>query len=257
MKNKATVIIQARMGSERFPGKVLKKINSYPTLDFLVKRLKKSSSVGNIVVATTENNKDDAIVDFCLNSNLNFFRGPEHDVLKRFQLTAKHYEAKDIIRISGDCPFTDWEMLDKLVNLYFNRNADFVTNMYRQTFPLGFAIEVFKSKELFKLENLSSNEKEHVTTYFINNPESFNFISVENKQNLSKYRMTLDTPEDYKVICLIAESFDDIYFKFKDIENLIKKNPTYLEINRNIKQKSNFQNSESSKVNSITYEEIK
>ena len=148
-------------------------------------------------------------------------------------------------------------MLDKLVNLYFNRGADFVTNMYKQTFPLGFAIEVFKSEELFKLKNLNTNEKEHVTTYFINNPESFNFISVENKQNLSKYRMTLDTPEDYVVLCLIAESFDDIYFKFKDIENLIKKNPDYLRINHNIKQKSNFQNSESSKVNSITYEEIK
>ena len=237
MKNKATAIIQARMGSERLPGKVLKIINSHTALDFLVKRLKKSSHVENIVIATSNNKKDNAIVDFCLDMNLDFYRGPEHDVLKRFQLAAKYYDANDIIRISGDCPFTDWEMLDKLVKLYFDSGADFVTNMYKQTFPLGFAIEVFKSEELFKLKNLNTNEKEHVTPYFLNNAQSFNFISVENKQNFSKYRMTLDTPEDYVVLCKVAESFDDIYFKFQDIKDLIIENPDYLRINHNIKQK--------------------
>ena len=128
MKKKATVIIQARMGSTRLPGKVLKSIQNYAALEFLVRRLRMSSMVKNIVVATTENMKDNAIEKFCIEKELNYFRGPEEDVLKRYQLTAQYYDAEDIVRISGDCPFTDWEMLDKLVNLYFQENADFVTN---------------------------------------------------------------------------------------------------------------------------------
>ena len=256
MKKKATVIIQARMGSTRLPGKVLKSIQNYAALEFLVRRLRMSSMVKNIVVATTENMKDNAIEKFCIEKELNYFRGPEEDVLKRYQLSAQYYDAEDIVRISGDCPFTDWEMLDKLVNLYFQENADFVTNMYKKTFPLGFAIEVFKSKKLLELNNLDENEKEHVTTHFINNPAKYNFISVKKKTDLSKFRMTLDTNEDYEVISKVADSFTDIYFKFKDIEELINSRPDYLKKNQYIKQKSNFQESESSKVRSVIYEEI-
>tara|TARA_B100000902_G_scaffold384817_1_gene425433 strand:- start:64 stop:840 length:777 start_codon:yes stop_codon:yes gene_type:complete len=257
MKKEATVIIQARMGSERLPGKVLKKIKKdWIALELLVQRLKNSASINNIIIATTNQYEDDEIVNFCIDKKIQYFRGPEDDVVERFKLTANYFQASDIVRISGDCPFTDWGMLDKLVNLYFEHNADFVTNMYKKTFPLGFAIEVFKLEKLLEFKNLDKNEKEHVTTRFINNSESYRFLSIEKSNNLSEYRMTLDTEEDYQVIKKIAESFTDINFTFEDIENLIYSKPNFLNINREIQQKSNYQKNESGKVRSIIYEEI-
>ena len=255
MNNKTTIIVQARMGSTRLPGKVLKKLNNHTILGFLIKRLEKAKSVKKIVIATSDNKEDDLIVNFCKENEIDYFRGPEENVYKRFLMTAEHYGADNIVRISGDCPFSDWIMIDRLSEIYFKYKADFVTNMYKQTFPLGFAVEIFKFERLKELKNLNKNEKEHVTTHFINNPENYNFISVERNNDLSKYRMTLDTTEDYEVLKKIAANFSDIYFEFKDIERLINQNPSFLNINSEIKQKSNFQITVSDKINSVKYEE--
>ena len=124
------IIIQARLGSTRLPGKVLKNYKGYSILNVLVERLKRSKKVKNIIIATTKKKNDGKIVSFCKDNFIKYFLGPENDVLQRYYKTAKKFKVKNIIRITSDCPLIDIGILDKMIEIYKTKKYDYISNTY-------------------------------------------------------------------------------------------------------------------------------
>ena len=228
-KKKFVVILQARMGSTRLKGKILKRINNKSILEILILRLKRSKKVSNIVVATTKQKQDDKIVDFCKNNNIDYFRGPEKNVLKRYYLTSKKFKIKNIVRITSDCPLVDPGLIDNFISKFQRKkNLQYLSNVNPPTFPNGFDIEVFTFKILkyFYNKKLSSYEKEHVTVKM--KKSKFKKFNVLNNVDLSKFRVTIDDKKDYFFFKNLFRHFDYNYnVKFDKIINLICNKPTF------------------------------
>ena len=164
-----SIIIQARLGSSRLPGKVLINYKNYTLLSVLHQRLKRSQKIKDVIIATTKKREDNEIVKFCKNNSIKYFRGSENNVLNRYYQTAKKFNIKNIIRITADCPFIDPTILDKMIIEFKKKKLDYLSNTYPEpsTYPDGMDIEIFKFNSL-KLANkyaVSKTEKEHVT-YF-------------------------------------------------------------------------------------------
>lgn len=237
-KKKVIVIIQARYLSSRLPGKVLKKINNKTILEILHERISKSKSVKKIIIACSKNKHDIQIVNLCKKLNFNYFVGSEKNVLDRYYKAALLYKAENIMRITADCPLTDPQLIDKLTNLYFKYNLDYVSNILPPSYPDGLDLELFKFKCLKEayLNSKTADEKEHVTKFIINN-KKFKKKNLLSKVNYSFLRITLDENVDFYVIKKIFENFKfNLNFSFKDIINLYKKNNNLFKMNVRIKR---------------------
>lgn len=239
-KIKVGIISQARMTSTRLPGKVLKKINNKPLLWYHINRLQKSGLP--IFVATTTNREDDPIVEFCLQNNLNFFRGDEANVLERFYLCAKEYDLDVIVRVTSDCPLIDGALIEEGVDRYTSRkNLDlYLSNSLSETYPRGLDFEIFSFKLLEEaLKNATySWQKEHVTPYFYNEHKahiSNEFIA--NKEKKNQYRITVDTTEDFQLIERLIKEFNAHKKSYSEIIQIMDVNSDLANINRHIEQK--------------------
>jgi len=146
MENKTIAIIQARLTSTRFPKKILQKINGLTLIEFLIKRVKASKMIDEVIVAIPNNAKNQILKKYL--KNINFFMGSENDVLDRYYKAAKKFKANTVIRICGDCPFTDPKIIDQLLLLFSNKKYDYVSNTIKPTFPDGLDAEVFSFKVL-------------------------------------------------------------------------------------------------------------
>ena len=151
VKRNIVAIIQARINSSRFNGKVLKKIKGKSILEIIVSRLRNSKNLSNIVVATSKNKNDKKIVDLCNKIKIDSFQGSEFNVLKRYYDAAKKYNAKHIVRITADCPFVDPSILDKMIDEYFKIKVDYLSNINPPSFPDGLDIEIFSFETLEKV----------------------------------------------------------------------------------------------------------
>ena len=236
-------IVQARLGSSRLPGKVMKKICGKTVLGHDYERLKLSKYLNDIVIATTDKDEDKKIIGLCEELGINYFVGSEDDVLSRYYNCAKKYNIDLVVRITSDCPLIDSKILDEMLSFYINNKYDLVTNagaeIYR-TYPRGLDIEIF-SFNLLKTSYLNANqnyEKEHVTPYIYEN--GFNIYYYKNDKNYSKYRLTLDTKEDFELINKIYyELYDNNHgFFLEDIIEVLENNPKLELINKYIKQKN-------------------
>ena len=168
---KIFAFIQARYFSNRLPGKVCKKlVNNLTVLDIVIKRLKKSKKVSNVIVLTTKKNNKE-IIATCKKNKVEFFKGSENNVLDRFYNAAKKYDAKNIVRITADCPLIDISILDENIDIYLKNNLDYISNINPPSFPDGLDIEIFNFKSLSKSwRNAKSNfDREHVTQYILRN----------------------------------------------------------------------------------------
>jgi spore coat polysaccharide biosynthesis protein SpsF (cytidylyltransferase family) len=235
-RRKIAVIIQARMRSTRFPGKVMKLLLNKPVLWHVVNRLLKAKYVEEVIVAATNKEEDNVIYDFCVKNNIQVFRGSENDVLDRYYQCAKKYNMRDIVRITADCPLHDPNVIDKVVATYLEGNYDYVTNTMPYSFPDGLGVEVFSFnalEEAWKNAKLPS-EREHVTPYIRNN-KKFKKKNVYSNKRYPLYRLTLDYPEDYQFIKEIYERMDRDLFHLDDVIKLLIKSPELLKINQNIK----------------------
>ncbi len=230
-------IIQARMGSTRLPGKVLKPLVGKPALWHLIDRLKKSQYLNDIVVATTINNEDDAIEEFCDKNNVKCFRGSAEDVLDRYYQSAKLFNADPISRITADCPALDPFILDEVFKLYFERNYD-ICGLGGE-FPDGLDCGCCSFKvieDAWKNTDLPS-DREHVgTTYLNNNPKGFKKGVLEKFKGMSHHRWTLDEESDY---LFLQEVFTRLYkpgkvFQAQDILDLLDREPDLMKINADI-----------------------
>lgn len=235
--------IQARMGSTRLPGKVLKKILGKPLLEFLVERLLDSHEIDDIVVLTSCKTEDDFIVAFCQEKNIHYFRGSEEDVLDRYYQAALQRKVDGIVRITADCPLIDPEVIDQLIHAFRNEypQVDYLSNTLERTFPRGLDAEVFSVKALeyaFKHARYSE-EREHVTLYLYRHPELFHLKNIAHIPSLGEYRWTVDTLEDFALVRLILEELYPIQpkFRLKDVLSLLSKYPEWNKLNAHIEQK--------------------
>ena len=236
MENKTVAIIQARLTSTRFPQKILQKINNLTLIEFLVKRVKSSKKVDQVIVAIP-NNKENRILKKYL-KNVDFFLGSEEDVLDRYYKSAKKFNAKTIIRICGDCPFVDSEIIDKLLLILENKNYDYVSNTINPTFPDGLDVEVFDFKTLKEVwkKAKSKNDREHVTPYILRN-NKFKKYNYEFKKDLSSLRLTIDERIDLKQIKTVYFHLKKIKnFGINDILNLYMKDKKLFSVNSSIKR---------------------
>jgi spore coat polysaccharide biosynthesis protein SpsF len=235
--------IQARMGSTRLPGKVLKEVMGKPLLDFLVERLAQSQEIDEIVILTSHQKQDEQIVSFCKERNLRYFRGSEDDVLDRYYHAALKNHPEGIVRITSDCPLIDPEVVDQVVRV-FRQNyptLDYVSNSLERTFPRGLDVEVFSFKALkdaFQNACLPE-EREHVTVYLYRHPEQFRLKNIFHTPSLAHHRWTVDTPEDFALIRLILEHLYPKHprFRLNDVLDLMRHHRDWFEINAHVEQK--------------------
>lgn len=235
--------VQARMGSTRLPGKVLKEVLGKPLLEFLVERLSQSQEINDIVILTSDQPEDDVIASYCKKKNLLCFRGSKDDVLDRFYRAAVIRHPEGIVRITSDCPLIDPDIIDQVVKVFRQDypNVDYVSNSLERTFPRGLDVEVFSFQALEQtFQNAwKPEEREHVTVYLHRHPEIFYLRNLTHQPSLANHRWTVDTPEDFVLIRLILEHLypDNPQFRLKDIVHLLDQNPTWSQINAHVEQK--------------------
>ncbi|GLC32338.1 glycosyltransferase family protein [Clostridium omnivorum] len=241
---KVVCIMQARTGSTRLPGKVLKIICGKTVLEHDIDRLKRVKNIDEIIIATTTHEKDDVIVEEANRLGVKHYRGSENDVLSRYYYAAKENVADIIVRVTSDCPLIDSEVTEKIIQYYVdNKNKyDYVSNTINRTYPRGLDTEAFSFNVLEKAFNeaVSSRDREHVTPYIWDNPTVFSLFQYKNDIDYSNLRWTLDTTEDYELINRIYSSLYPLKgneFNMNDIIELYNAFPVLREINKNIEQK--------------------
>lgn len=241
---KTVAIIQARIGSTRLPGKILKVLMGKTVLQHVIERVQQVRSIDNIIIATTILDQDNPVADEAVKCGVNYFRGSENDVLARYYLAAKNNNADIIVRITSDCPLIDPIVTDKIVNFYKDKVVyNIVTNasgdLSKRTYPRGLDSEVFSFNTLQKAYEQADKQyqREHVTPYiYENNPMIYYY---RNTIDYSMYRWTLDTEEDFE---LIKEIYRHLYkgkhdFYLQDVINLFTIHPELIKINAHIEQK--------------------
>ncbi|MBS3681217.1 glycosyltransferase family protein [Ornithinibacillus massiliensis] len=231
-------IIQARMGSTRLPGKVLKPILGKPIINYQVERVKQSKALNQVIIATSKNVKDDAIIYWCEANSIPYYRGDEADVLGRYYEAAKQFSASTIVRLTGDCPIIDSDVIDRVIIDYLKEGTSYCSNTIKRSFPRGMDTEVFSMDALERAnyEAKSPLEREHVTTYIRNHFSTFN---VFNNTDYSNHRWTVDTKEDFQLIKkIITELYpNNPLFTMEDVVRLLANNPDWMLINKDVKQK--------------------
>ncbi len=234
MENKTIIIIQARLTSSRFPNKVLQKIGNFPLIEFLIKRLKSSKEIDQIIVAAPNNKKNKFIKKYIKNTKL--FFGSENDVLDRFYKTAKKFRAKNVVRVCGDCPFVDSTIVDNMVKIFKKEKFDYVSNTIKPTFPDGLDAEVFSFSVLEEIWKKASKkyDREHVTPYILRS-RKYKKFNYKYKKNLSNLRLTIDEKVDLKQINTIYSYLKNKKsFGINDINKLYDKNSKLFFINSSI-----------------------
>lgn len=237
------VIIQARIGSTRLPGKVMKDLLGKTVLAHDIERVKQAKMVDNIIIATTVAEADDGIVAEALKCGVKVFRGSEADVLSRYYLAATENGADIVVRITSDCPLIDPKVMDNMVVSFKEGNYDIITNAgsdsSQRTYPRGLDTEVFSYEALQKAHNNAKEtyQREHVTPYIYENAQQIFYY--KNDVDYSQHRWTLDTEEDWQ---LIQKLYEHLYhgkhdFYLSDILTVMEQNPELFKINYTIEQK--------------------
>jgi spore coat polysaccharide biosynthesis protein SpsF len=241
---KTVAIIQARMGSTRLPGKILKNLCGRSVLEHVINRVGQMKEIDEIVIATTDLPQDHIIAELSERLTVNCFRGSEDDVLSRYYFAAKERRADHVVRITSDCPLFDPIVGDFVVRFYQEHGYDIVSNAgaldSKRTFPPGLDTEVF-SFPVLETAYRNAKEKyqrEHVTPYIYEHPDHqvFHFNCVD---DYSHFRWTLDTEEDFQLIqAIYQELFHGEHdFYINDIIELMNRKPYLAFLNANIFQK--------------------
>ncbi len=226
IKGRTGVIIQARISSTRLSGKIMLDLVGKTVLQHVIERCKKINA-DEVIVATSTNKRDDIVENFCKENDYSFYRGSEDDVLARYFHCAKEFSLQNIVRITSDDPFIDYELINEMLKIYFNGDYDYVTNNIIRTLPYGLDCNIFSFSLLkYMFENAKrDDEREHVTTYVLHNKNKFKIFNFKIKTDYSNYRLTIDTLDDY---CKAYEIYMSIYpknnfFLLSDIIKFLKK----------------------------------
>ncbi|GFZ77934.1 spore coat protein [Compostibacillus humi] len=240
---KVVAIIQARMGSTRLPGKVLKKVLGKTLLEYQLERVQKSKRIDQVVIATTRLTRDDPIIEICQLLAVDYYRGSEMDVLSRYYEAALHYQADVVVRLTSDCPVIDPQVIDTVIDEYLIQRPkfDYVSNTLERTYPRGMDTEVFSFQALeFSHQRAAESPfREHVTPFIYTNSNMFQCKSVCYEKDVSDHRWTVDTIEDFRLISKIIEHLypQNKDFTLEDMLHLLEENRDWKKINEHIEQK--------------------
>lgn len=236
-KLKIMATIQARMGSTRLPGKAMKKINGKTLIEWINYRLSFCKEVDQIVLSTADTPENDPLEALAKEIGIDYYRGSEADLISRLLETAKKFSADAIIRVTGDCPLVDSELLDKMIKIYREKapEVDYVTNVSPPTFPDGMDLEIISTKVLEKLDKEIKHPlyRENLTATFLENPDAYNIYNVSDNRNIVGLRLTVDYQEDFDLVKIIFTKLhkDGQIFTMEDILDLFKREPELAKIN--------------------------
>ena len=222
-------VIQARMSSTRLPGKVLKDILGQPMVVRQLERISRSKLIDKIVVATSVEASDDSLANAVENAGFEVFRGSLDDVLSRFQKLRTDLNPAHIVRLTADCPLTDPQVIDGIIEQHLATGADYTSNVINRTFPRGIDAEIFTVEALDRLSklDLSTEEHEHVTLGFYKRPNDFTLTNFSQSDDKSHLRWTVDNPEDFDFASWVyTELYPENHeFLSADIVALLNSNP--------------------------------
>jgi spore coat polysaccharide biosynthesis protein SpsF (cytidylyltransferase family) len=234
---KILAITQARVGSTRLPRKVLKLVKGKTLLEIHLSRILQSKKISKLIVATTIESEANKIITIAKKLGVDSFKGSVNNVLERFYLAALPENPDYVVRLTSDCPLVDSHLIDGVINKCVSNKYDFVSNSLDPTFPDGMDVEVFKFsalKEAYKKAVLKS-DLEHVTPYIWRNSSvkgknRFNSFSVRCDKDFSKYRLTVDTQDDFDLIEKIIFHLGTNK-RWMDYVNFLDENPELMKIN--------------------------
>lgn len=212
VKNNVVIVTQARIGSSRFPEKVLKPLGTATLLGVHLERLKKVKNADTIIVATTFEEKSSQIIAIANELGVNVFQGSENDVLDRFYQAVKGHQPKFVVRVTSDCPLIDPKLVEEIIQMVIDQDLDYGSNVLIEAFPDGQDAEVFKFEALEKAwkEAKLNSEREHVTPFIRNNSDYkggtlFKANNFNSSQNFNHIRMTVDEPSDLETIQILID----------------------------------------------------
>jgi spore coat polysaccharide biosynthesis protein SpsF len=246
--SRVVIVIQARIGSERLPGKVLKELVPGKTLiSALLDRLRLCKKANHLLVATSDTVRDDVLSKHVERIGIDVFRGDEHDVLSRFVGAAQRSKADVIVRICADSPLIDAEVIDAAIDQYLShlKDIDFLTNMLPETFPYGMAVEVLSADVLTRLAQLAclDSDREHVTSYVYRTQQDFRILNLAAESDFSHLRFAVDYPEDFDFVQRVYSVLykENAQFNWKAVVNLVNSQPDILSINAKHNERLNKQ----------------
>ena len=226
---KTLAILQARVSSSRLPGKVLKPIMGRPMLALQIERVRRTKKIDQLIIATSTDPSDDQIEMLCQQIDIPCYRGSLNDVLDRFYQAAQTWQSQHIVRLTGDCPLIDPEVIDHVIAFYLNGDYDYASNTVEPTFPDGLDVEIFRLeclKDAWEKAKLPS-QREHVTPFIHQQPDRFKIGTFKNIADLSGLRWTVDESADFEIITRIYEALYTINpaFVTKDILEFLDEHP--------------------------------
>jgi spore coat polysaccharide biosynthesis protein SpsF len=239
--SRTVAIIQARTGSTRLPGKVLLPLLGRPILSRVVERTARASRVDEVVVATTIDPADDAIVELAAAEGWAVERGSETDLLDRYVRAARAHDAEVVVRITSDCPLVDPAVVDQTIEAFVDGAADYASSSLEpRTFPRGLDVEVVAREALERAwrEDADPAWREHATPYLYRHPERFHLVRVSAPDDQSDHRWTVDTPEDYELVRRIYEALGRDDFGWREALAVVEAHPDWTDLNRHVVQKT-------------------
>jgi spore coat polysaccharide biosynthesis protein SpsF len=232
-------IIQARMDSSRLPRKVLLKLGGRTVLERVVRAAQLSGVVDELVVATTVEAADDAIVEECARIGVSCFRGPVDDVLGRFLGVLDEHDSDIVLRFTADNPLIDPAVIGMVHRVFVAAGADYLSTSIAKSLPLGLDVEIVRTPVLRSIDALATDHhRVHVTSYIYTHPEDFEVVGVTMRPDLSHLRLTLDTEDDWKLIEAIVDHFGDEPVPVRDLAAWLADRTHLLELNAHVLQKA-------------------
>jgi len=241
-KPRVVCVIQARTTSTRLPNKIFKDLAGKPVLARVIDRVQAAQRIDQVVIAAPDNESNDSIETFVKETypGVGLYRGSEDDVLDRYYQAASTFKADVVVRATSDCPLLDPGVIGKVVTEFLSAGVDYGANVLgERTYPRGLDIEVFTFDILKRMWDHATepDDREHVTLHLRKAPEGFSTINVIGNRDLSKYRLTVDTQNDYDLIQWIFESLPEGKRDFESVIALLEANPDKAMSNQHIKQK--------------------
>ncbi len=238
--SKTVAIVQARIGSTRLPGKVLKEVLGKPLIHYLAERVGRCQLVDQVVYAIPDSAENDVLEDFLQQEGRTVYRGDEKDVLNRFCRAAAEAKADTVVRLTADNPLIDPAVIDQGIAHFYALECHYLSNTVERTFPRGMDVEVFTRALLDRtgLKAESSYDREHVTPYMLQQEgggmDQFRYL-----YDASEYRLTVDTQEDFDLIASIFSALHpkDSHFSLESILNLLREKPELVKMNQEIEQR--------------------
>lgn len=236
-KPRIIACIQARMGSTRLPGKVMRKICGRTAIEQIVRRLRAAKEIDEVVVSTTTEQRDAVIAREARRLGVRVFRGSEFDLVSRLYQTMIHCGADAFVRVTADCPLVDPEIIDRMAAVFrrAKKKPDYLTNVFPRSFPKGLDLEIFPRSVMEYLDAHLKDKfyRESFNVYIMDNPNKFRIQNISNDRDLSFLRWTVDYPEDMMLVRKIFAHFGEHVFHMRDILDLIRKNSALALMNIN------------------------